>query len=101
MRLDRLGVAKYVILHGVCFYHPKLMTETDTGGEPTHPAPLVPAGPADILKPDRTRPRPRSVGLDVMRFIAVGLVLYAHASMFPSTRKFFIAGYGNRFKIEG
>jgi len=37
--------------------------------------------------------KPRSLGLDLMRFLAVGMVIYAHANMFPATRKFFLEGY--------
>jgi peptidoglycan/LPS O-acetylase OafA/YrhL len=39
----------------------------------------------------------RSVGLDLMRFVAVVMVIYAHANMFPSTRKFFVVGYHSFF----
>ena len=52
------------------------------------------AGEGGLLKPGQTDSKPRSVGLDLMRFIAVCMVLYSHVGLFPSTRKFFIPGYG-------
>jgi peptidoglycan/LPS O-acetylase OafA/YrhL len=39
------------------------------------------------LEPEKSKPR--SVGLDVMRFIAVMMVLYAHGTFFDSTKNFF------------
>ena len=49
--------------------------------------PVVEEVKAPVPKP--SGPKPRMVGLDVMRFIAVMMVLYAHATNFAETRRFF------------
>jgi peptidoglycan/LPS O-acetylase OafA/YrhL len=59
--------------------------------------PLVsigPVGDGNAPTPNRAAVKARSVGLDVMRFIAVTLVLYTHANIFDATRKFFNAKIG-------
>lgn len=40
------------------------------------------------------RAKQRMVGLDLMRFIAVMMVLYTHANTFPTTRRFFMGKIG-------
>jgi peptidoglycan/LPS O-acetylase OafA/YrhL len=66
------------------------MMSDQTNSRPAEAAVTVPVGEeakAPVRKPAGAKPR--LVGLDVMRFIAVMMVLYAHASMFTETRRFF------------
>jgi len=47
-----------------------------------------------VSTPKSPAAKPRMVSLDVMRFTAVMMVLYCHANMWPSTRKFFLPKIG-------
>ena len=61
------------------------------------PAEIAAVGPVEEAKsPVRksTEAKPRMVGLDVMRFIAVIMVLYTHANSFAATRRFFAGKIG-------
>lgn len=67
-----------------------LMSE-GTNTLPVQPGAASQTGKTEALAPKRG---PRMVGLDVLRFIAVMMVLYAHANQFPATRKFFLGKFG-------